>query len=125
MLETNIIRESSSPWRSPVLLIKKTGDAGEFNVMPIGAMNAPAKFQRLMDRILRGLTMHQCLVYVDDFGDNEVDYLGFNISEKGTRPTREKILAFPNFEKPFIIQGDASAKAIGGACLQGNHVDFL
>ena len=38
----------------------------EFNVMLFGAMNAPASFQRLMDRVLRGLTLHQCLVYVDD-----------------------------------------------------------
>ena len=34
------------------------------------------------------------------------------------------ILAFPNFEKRLIIQRDASAKAMNGACLQGNHVDF-
>ena len=38
----------------------------EFNVMPFGSMNAPSTFQRLMDRILRGLTWRQCLVYVDD-----------------------------------------------------------
>ena len=30
------------------------------------------------------------------------------------------ILAYPNFELPFIIQGDASKRAIGGACLQGD-----
>jgi hypothetical protein len=28
------------------------------------------------------------------------------------------ILAFPDFDKTFYIQGDASAKAVGGACLQ-------
>ena len=28
------------------------------------------------------------------------------------------ILAFPDFDKNFYIQGDASAKAVGGACLQ-------
>lgn len=28
------------------------------------------------------------------------------------------ILAFPDFEKTFYIQGDASAKAVGGGCLQ-------
>ena len=35
----------------------------EFNVMPFGSMNAPSTFQRLIDRVLHGLT---CLVYFDD-----------------------------------------------------------
>jgi hypothetical protein len=42
------------------------GNLFEFNVMPFGSMNAPSTFQRLVDRILRGLTWRQCLVYMDD-----------------------------------------------------------
>ena len=38
----------------------------EWNVMPFGLCNAPATFQRLMDRILSGLQWQICLVYLDD-----------------------------------------------------------
>ena len=38
----------------------------EFNVMPFGLTNAPATFQRLMECVLAGLTMEECLIYIDD-----------------------------------------------------------
>jgi hypothetical protein len=60
-------------WQIPVLESDKKklafcidGKLYEFNVMPFGSMNAPSTFQRLIDRILRGLTWKQCLVYLDD-----------------------------------------------------------
>ncbi len=33
-------------------------------------------------------------------------------------------LAYPDYDRPFVIQVDASAKAVGGECLQGNNNDF-
>ncbi|KAK6177716.1 hypothetical protein SNE40_015762 [Patella caerulea] len=38
----------------------------EFNVMSFGLCNAPGSFERLMERVLKGLSWQICLVYLDD-----------------------------------------------------------
>ena len=42
------------------------GGLHEFRVMPFGLLNAPATFERLMERVLRGIAWSECLVYLDD-----------------------------------------------------------
>ena len=38
----------------------------QFRVMPFGLCNAPATFERLMDRVLCGMRWSRCLFYLDD-----------------------------------------------------------
>ena len=42
------------------------GGLYQFKLMPLGLTNAPATFQRLMERISAGLQWKICLIYVND-----------------------------------------------------------
>ncbi|XP_060564385.1 uncharacterized protein LOC132723637 [Ruditapes philippinarum] len=75
----------------------------QFTVMPFGLCNAPATFERLMERVLAGLTWKQCLVYLDDiiaysktFEDHltSLDEIFGRMSEANLKLSPEKCVLF-------------------------------
>ena len=108
----------------------------QFRVMPFGLCNAPATFERLMDRVLCGMRWSRCLVYLDDvisFGNSVPEALG-RLEEVLARLSdfvwgdeqqtafdalkacllSAPILGFPTEKDRFVIDTDASLFAIGG-----------
>ena len=81
-----------------------------FNVMPFGLCNAPATFERLMDRVMVGLLGDVCLVYLDD-----VIIMGRNFKEH-----------LKNLEKVFYRIRGANLKLSPNKCdLFKNKVSYL
>ena len=105
----------------------------EFTVMPFGLCNAPATFQRLMERVLAGLSRERCIVYLDDilvmgttFEEHianlravfsrlakaglcklvcrEVDFLGYVISSGEIATDPKKVSAVAEFPKPTDLR---------------------
>ena len=46
----------------------------QFRVMPFGLCNAPATFERLMERVLAHIPRNQCVVYLDDLLVHATDF---------------------------------------------------
>ena len=115
----------------------------EFNRMAFGLTNAPASFQRLMERCLAGLNLRICLAYLDDiivFGQTveevierlevvlkrlgdfglklktskcklfqtRVRYLGHVVSKDGVEPDSEKV----NAVKEWLTHPPTNAKEL-------------
>nr|GEY18521.1 hypothetical protein [Tanacetum cinerariifolium] len=73
ILENGFIRPSVSPWRAPVLFVKKKDrsmhlciDYRELNLMPFGQTNAPAEFMDLMNRIFHEYLDKFVIVFIED-----------------------------------------------------------
>ena len=78
----------------------------EFTVMPFGLCNAPATFQRLMERVLQGLAREKCLVYLDDvlvIGSTFEEHLS-NLREVFTRLSTAGLKLKPS--KCKLVRGE-------------------
>lgn len=65
-LQSGFWQVEMDPEDRPKTAFSTTKGLYEFNVMPMGLVNSPATFERLMENVLRGLQWEECLVYVDD-----------------------------------------------------------
>eukprot|EP00731_Ephydatia_muelleri_P010034 Em0005g620a len=94
----------------------------QFRVMPFGLCNAPATFQRLMDRVLGGLKWSSCLVYLDD-----IIIVGTSFSEhlrnlagvlQRLRQAGLKLKPSKYYSRRFVLDTDASDIGIGAVLSQ-------
>ena len=69
MQRAGVIWPLTSPWSSPVVMVRKRKGRSASVLMPFGLTNAPAVFQRLMEQVLAGLNPEQgpdfVKVYID------------------------------------------------------------
>ena len=98
-------------------------------VMPFGLVNAPATFERLMKRVLRGIAWSECLVYLDDilvFGPNfgttlaRLERVLDRLGEAGLKLKAKKCQLFQE-EIPFLGH-IVSAAGIGADPTKCQHV---
>ncbi|KAI5328451.1 hypothetical protein L3X38_027848 [Prunus dulcis] len=96
----------------------------EFLVMPFGLTNAPAIFQSLMNKIFRNCLRQFVLGKfpfdsVNQEGWIFVDFRGYCcLSQTQELMLSPRVLALPDFTKPFIIESDASGSGIGAVLQQ-------
>ncbi|KAG1926663.1 hypothetical protein F2P79_024745 [Pimephales promelas] len=83
--------------------------------MPFGLCNAPATFERLMERVLKDIPRTRCVVYLDDLlvhardfdqavhNLRETQFLGHVVSESGVATDPTKVAAVRDWPPPTNI----------------------
>ncbi|XP_044489062.1 uncharacterized protein LOC123213655 [Mangifera indica] len=141
MLDVAVIRDSNSPYASPIVLVKKKDDKTafktheghyEFLVMPFSLTNALSTFQSIMNHVFKPhLQRHFIrnygviakpltdLLKRDDFTWNDVAQASFENLKICL--SSAPILALLDLSKEFIIEADASSEGIRAMSIQGGH----
>ena len=97
----------------------------EFKTMPFGLHGAPATFQRLMNRVLRGpeefldAFLNDNAVFSDTW-EEHIQHLRAFIRLKEILCSDPVLLA-PNLDEVFILQTDASKEGLGAVLSQADH----
>ena len=92
------------------------GGLYEFRVMPLGLVNAPATFERLMERVLRGIAWSECLVYLVFGSDFETTLARLEsvLDQLGATGLKLKAKKYQLFQEEIPFQGHiVSAAGIG------------
>ena len=81
------------------------GELYDFKVMPFGLVNAPAIFERLIKRVLRGITWSECLVSVGPDFATTLERLSRVLDRLGTAGLKLKAKKCQLFQEEISILG--------------------
>ncbi|GFT06135.1 transposon Ty3-I Gag-Pol polyprotein [Nephila pilipes] len=102
MLDNESIRPSSSQWASPLhLATKKDGTINDILIASTNKRQHEDNLKIIFERLNSyGLKIN---IFKSVFGVQEIEFLGYLISQEGSRPLPEKVQAIINYKKPETL----------------------